>query len=255
MSTIGSQFLLHNKRFIVTGAGSGIGKSTANVLAQLGASLLLIDINEEALIETKESIGHLAKILQLDLTNSVDIKDGIIKSAIEDGKFDGFVHCAGVPYISPLKTIEKAKAMKVYDLNSFAALELSKVFINRNVFNGVSGSIVFISSVYGSVGSAANVGYAMSKAAINGLTKALAIELAPKNIRVNCVAPGFVKTQMMNDTNLSFDESRDSYLTSLHPLGLGSPEDVANPIAFLLSDASKWMTGVIVNVDGGFTAQ
>jgi NAD(P)-dependent dehydrogenase (short-subunit alcohol dehydrogenase family) len=95
----------------------------------------------------------------------------------------------------------------------------------------------------------------MSKGAINGLTKALAIELAPKNIRVNCVAPGFVKTKMLKDTNVLFDDIRISHLTSLHPLGLGDPEDVANPIAFLLSDASRWMTGVIVNVDGGFTAQ
>jgi NAD(P)-dependent dehydrogenase (short-subunit alcohol dehydrogenase family) len=255
MSISGSQFLLNNKRFIVTGAASGIGKSTAIVLARLGASLLLIDINEAALNETKTLCGDLAKNLLLDLTNSASIKDELIKSAMEGGKFDGFVHCAGIPYISPLKSIEKGKVMKVYELNSYAALELSKVFINRNVFKGVSGSIVFISSVYGLVGSTANVGYAMSKASINGLTKALAIELAPKNIRVNCVAPGFVKTKMMSDTNVSFDEKRDSYLTSLHPLGLGNPEDIANPIAFLLSDASKWMTGAIVNVDGGFTAQ
>jgi len=255
MSLSGGQFLLNNKRYIVTGAASGIGKSTAIVLSQLGASLLLVDINEAALSETRALCGELARTLMLDLTNSTSIKDDLIKVAIEGGKFDGFVHCAGIPYISPLKSIEKGQAMKVYELNSYAAVELSKVFINRNVFNGVSGSIVFISSVYGVVGSAANVGYAMSKAAINGLTKALAIELAPKNIRVNCVAPGFVKTQMMSDTNVSFDDSRDSYLTSLHPLGLGNPEDVANPIAFLLSDASKWMTGAIVNVDGGFTAQ
>lgn len=251
----GSQFLLNNKRFILTGAASGIGKSTATVLAGLGASLLLVDINEAALNETKSLCGDLASTLLLDLTNSAAIKDVLIKAAADGGKFDGLVHSAGIPYISPLKSIDKGKAMKVYELNAYAALELSKVFINRNVFNGVSGSIVFISSVYGVVGSAANVGYAMSKAAINGLTKALAIELAPKNIRVNAIAPGFVKTQMMSDSNVAFDDNRDSYLTSLHPLGLGNPEDIANPIAFLLSDASKWMTGSILNVDGGFTAQ
>ena len=252
---VGGQFLLNNKRFILTGAASGIGKSTATVLAGLGASLLLVDINEAALNETKSLCGDHARTLLLDLTNSAAIKDDLIKAAADGGKFDGFVHSAGIPYISPLKSIEKGKAMKVYELNAYAALELSKVFINRNVYNGVSGSIVFISSVYGVVGSAANVGYAMSKAAINGLTKALAIELAPKNIRVNAIAPGFVKTQMMSDSNVAFDDNRDSYLTSLHPLGLGNPEDIANPIAFLLSDASKWMTGSILNVDGGFTAQ
>ena len=87
------------------------------------------------------------------------------------------------------------------------------------------------------------------------VTGALAIELASRNIRVNCVAPRFVKTQMMSEINVSFDDERDSVFTALHPLGLGNSEDIANPIAFLLSDTSKWMTGVILNVDGGFTAQ
>ena len=255
MITKGSSYLLYDKRFIVTGASSGIGKSTSLLLSELGASLLLIDINESALKQTQKECGELSKILTLDLTNSLSIKEEFIKAANDGGKFDGFVHCAGISYISPLKSINKISAMKVYDLNSYAAVELSKAFINRNVYNGVSGSIVFISSIYAEVGCSANVGYAMSKAAINGLTKSLAIELASKNIRVNCVAPGFVKTQMMTNTNLAFDNNRDSYLASLHPLGLGNADDVAYPIAFLLSNASKWITGTILNVDGGFTAQ
>jgi NAD(P)-dependent dehydrogenase (short-subunit alcohol dehydrogenase family) len=255
MITKGSRYLLNNKRYIITGASSGIGKCTSLILAELGASLLLIDINEIALKQTQKECGNLSKILTLDLTNSLSIKEEFIKAANDGGKFDGFVHCAGISYISPLKSIDKISAMKVYELNSYAALELSKAFINRNVYNCVSGSIVFISSVYAEVGSPANAGYAMSKAAINGLTKSLSIELASKNIRVNCIAPGFVKTQMMTNANLSFDSNRDAYLASLHPLGLGNPEDVAYPIAFLLSDASKWMTGAILNVDGGFTAQ
>jgi NAD(P)-dependent dehydrogenase (short-subunit alcohol dehydrogenase family) len=255
MNINNNQFLLTNKRYIVTGAASGIGKSTAIVLARLGASLLLLDINKEGLSKTKNICGEDTELIVFDLTSSSAIKDEIIKVANKLGKFDGFVHCAGIPYISPLKSIDKQKAMKIYDLNAYAALELSKTFINRNVYSGTSGSIVFISSIYGVVGSAANAGYAMSKAAICGLTKSLAIELAPKNIRVNCVAPGFVKTQMMDETNLSFSENRETHLTSLHPFGLGNPEDVANPIAFLLSDASKWITGTILNVDGGYTAQ
>lgn len=255
MSLKGGQFLLNQKRFIITGAASGIGKHTAIVLSNLGASLLLVDLNKVQLDETKNLCNNLTKILVLDLTHTVKLKEELIQSAVEHGKFDGFVHCAGIPYLSPLKTIDKDKFMKVFEINSYIALELSKIFINRNVFKGNSGAIVFISSVYGLVGSSANVGYAMSKAAIIGLTKSLAIELAPKGIRVNCVAPGFVKTPMMNDTNKNFDENRGSFLASLHPLGLGTPEDVANPIAFLLSDASKWMTGVVLNVDGGFIAQ
>lgn len=255
MNLIGGQFLLNQKRFIITGAASGIGKHTAVLLSSLGASLLLIDFNKVQLDETKSLCNNLTETLVLDLTDTFLLKEKLIQSAVEHGQFDGFVHCAGIPYLSPLKTIDKKKFMKVFEINAYIALELSKIFINRNVFSGKTGAIVFISSVYGLVGSAANVGYSMSKSAIIGLTKSLAIELAPKGIRVNCVAPGFVKTPMMNDTNKNFEENRESFLESLHPLGLGSPEDVANPVAFLLSDASKWMTGVVLNVDGGFTAQ
>jgi NAD(P)-dependent dehydrogenase (short-subunit alcohol dehydrogenase family) len=140
-------------------------------------------------------------------------------------------------------------------LNTYSGIELAKVFIDRNVFAGKQGSIVFISSVYAVVGSAANVGYAMSKSALHGITKALSIELAPKGIRVNCVAPGFVKTNMMIETKDLFEDNHIELLNKLHPLGLGEPADIAFSIVYLLSDAAKWVTGAILNVDGGFTAQ
>jgi NAD(P)-dependent dehydrogenase (short-subunit alcohol dehydrogenase family) len=95
----------------------------------------------------------------------------------------------------------------------------------------------------------------MTKGAIQSITKALAIELAPHNIRVNCIAPGFIKTEMMQQVNSKFDMGHERYIESLHPLGLGSPEDVAAGIAFLFSDMSRWITGSIINIDGGFTAQ
>jgi len=132
---------------------------------------------------------------------------------------------------------------------------LAKVFTNRSVYAGEKGSIVFLSSVYGVVGSAANVSYAMSKSALHGITKSLAIELAGKGIRVNCVAPGFVKTNMLDKALGMFDENYAETINKLHPLGVGEPEDVAFSIAYLLSDAAKWVTGSIMNVDGGFTAQ
>jgi len=115
--------------------------------------------------------------------------------------------------------------------------------------------VVFISSVYGVVGSAANAGYAMSKAALHGITKALSIELAAKGIRVNCIAPGFVNTKMLDVTSDMFDSHYADTLNKLHPLGIGEPEDISYSIAFLLSDASKWITGAIFNIDGGYTAQ
>ena len=135
------------------------------------------------------------------------------------------------------------------------AIELAKICSNKQIYAGEHGSFVLISSVYGLVGSAANVGYAMSKGAIVAITKSLAMELVNNGIRVNCVAPGFIKTPMADKVDDMMDSEYDARLNALHPMGLGRSEDIANGILFLLSDMSSWMTGTVLNVDGGFTAQ
>jgi NAD(P)-dependent dehydrogenase (short-subunit alcohol dehydrogenase family) len=246
---------LHNKSFLISGAGSGLGRATSVLLSKLGAKLLLVDINENGLTETKALCESETKTVIIDLLDNQNIKDKVAEAVASFGKINGFVHSAGMPYISPLKSINAKKCNDVFMLNTYAGLELAKVCTNKNIFAGENGSFVFISSVYGFVGSAANVGYAMSKAALHGVTKSLAIELAPKNIRVNCVAPGFVKTKMFDEISDSFNSDYNKTLNDLHPLGLGEPEDIANTIAFLLSDMAKWITGSIISVDGGFTAQ
>jgi NAD(P)-dependent dehydrogenase (short-subunit alcohol dehydrogenase family) len=248
-------FSLNKKNFLITGAASGIGRATSIVLSKLGANLILVDINLEGLIQTQRDCKSTDKILELDLTKSNSIKNKILNVMPEFGELHGFVHIAGKPYISPLKSISEEKCSEIYTLNTYSAIELAKVFTNRNVYAGEKGSIVFISSVYAFVGSPANVGYAMSKSALHGITKALAIELAAKGIRVNCVAPGFVKTNLLPNASDLFGKAHSELINKLHPLGLGEPEDVAYAIAYLLSDAAKWVTGSILNIDGGFTAQ
>lgn len=248
-------FNLKDRKYLVTGAVSGIGRALSQTLSNQGAKLLLVDINEEGLYALKESLITGSETLSLDLTKTDLIKDAIKNKVNSFGKLNGFVHCAGVPYISPLKTVNAEKAEFLHKLNTYAAIELAKVCSSKQIYAGDHGSFVLISSVYGLVGSSANVVYAMSKGAIISITKALAIELASKGIRVNCVAPGFVKTKMMDSVSDSFDDSYIGILNSLHPLGLGDADSIAEPIAFLLSDAARWITGAILSVDGGFTAQ
>jgi len=247
---------LNGKRYLISGAASGLGRATSVLLSKLGAELLLLDINDEGMNSTKELCGDaVVHCISANLQNPIEIKP-VITAAVEKwGKLNGFVHLAGRPYVSPLKSINHNRATEIFNLNTYAAIELAKVFISKNVYKGEAGSIVFISSVYGFVGSSANVGYAMSKAALHGVTKSLSIELATKNVRVNCIAPGFVKTKMLDNVSGSFNQDYYNTLNNLHPLGLGEVDDVANAIAFLLSDMSKWITGTILSVDGGFTAQ
>ena len=246
---------LTGKTYIITGAASGIGKASALTISAHGARLILVDINEGNLKEVSSNCLSEVYPLTLDLTDAELINTKIKEATREFGKVHGFVHCAGMPYIAPLAAINANKAAKLQQLNTYAAIELAKVCSSKLCFAGEQGSIVLISSVYGIVGSSANVVYAMSKGGIISITKALAIELVSKGIRVNCIAPGFIKTPMMRDVAGSMDSEYFERLNSLHPMGLGEVSDIANGILFLLSDMSKWMTGSVLNIDGGFTAQ
>ena len=246
---------LSGRRYLITGAASGIGKATSIILSRLGAELVLVDMNMNGLKETRDACCNRTCLLELDLIDSESIKQKIFDCVSSFGKLNGFAHIAGRAYITPLKGISEKVCTEVYKLNTYAAIELSKIFTNKRIYAGEFGSVVFISSVYGLVGSAANVGYAMSKSAIIGITKALAMEYATKGIRFNCVAPGFIRTPMMDANMNSFDQDYLDTLNNLHPLGLGEPDDIAFAGAYLFSDMAKWVTGSVMNVDGGFTAQ
>lgn len=243
-----------NKTILLTGAASGIGRTTAIELSKYNANLALFDINAEGLKETIKYCHTNICSKVVDLSNSDSISIALKEVVNEMGKLDGVAHIAGIPSIMPLKTVDKIYFDKIMSINTYPALELSKLFSNKKYRNN-DGAMVLISSVYANVGSSANVLYSASKSAIQGITKSLAIELAPKGVRVNCVAPGFIQTKMGESINHFFDAEHDDYIKSLHPLGLGKTEDIANTIIFLLSDKAKWITGSIINVDGGFCAQ
>ncbi|MFN1216423.1 SDR family NAD(P)-dependent oxidoreductase [Chryseobacterium kwangjuense] len=242
------------KNILITGAGSGIGRTTAVTLSSLGAKLVLLDINEQGLQETQKLCKNISSVLVHDLSDVGGLKKAVEDKVAETGKLNGLINVAGIPCVQPLKTLKAETAEKVFRINTLAVLELSKIFCSIKNHQGDYPSIINISSVYGLVGSAANVAYSMSKTALHGITRSLAIEMAGKNIRVNCIAPGFIKTEMLDGVAVSFDNEYNQRLQALHPMGLGEAQDIANAAVFLASDMSKWITGTILSVDGGFTA-
>ena len=249
-------FQLNGKNIIVTGAASGIGRDTAKLLHEMGAKCMLLDMNEAGLAETNRLIDNEGLCYVCDLTQFDSLKDIFKKGKEQMGAFHGLVHCAGIPSIVPLRGLTDEMYEQVQKINTQAGLHLAKLFSRKGMYNGGGRcSIVFISSVYGLVGSASSVAYAVSKAAIVGMTKALSMEFAPKNIRVNCVAPGFVKTSFGERFTSFLDDAYSERVGAMHPLGWGEPRDISCAIAFLLSDAAKWITGTVLSVDGGFTAQ
>jgi NAD(P)-dependent dehydrogenase (short-subunit alcohol dehydrogenase family) len=143
----------------------------------------------------------------------------------------------------------------VFLINTEAALVLTQAFNSRKIYSGDNGSVVFISSVMARVGSPAASAYSMTKSALEGMARSLALELAPRRIRVNCVAPGFVRTPLFERVEQQRDSDYRARVEALHPLGLGQPEDIAHAAAFLLSDAARWITGTVLVADGGYTAQ
>ena len=246
---------LSGSRILLTGASSGIGRATALTLADIGARLLLVDREANGLTETLAQLGgdgHTA--VTLDLRDVAAIPDLMIRLAAEGGALSGLVHAAGVPCVSPLRLLAPDSYRDVLLVNTEAALALARGFQRPKVFAGGDGSIVFIASVMATVGSSGAVGYSMSKGALTAMSRSMALELASRRIRVNCVAPGFVRTPMLDRVGARWDAHQLAAVEALHPLGLGEPGDVANAIAFLLAPASRWITGSVLAVDGGYTA-
>jgi len=247
---------LSERRFLVTGAASGIGRATAVLLSRLGARVVCADMDELGLQETGRSLASDGHSLQVrDLKDIEGIPGWLAEIANTFGSLHGFVHAAGVPARRPLQSLSIEKWREAFLINTEAALVLAKAFCGRRIYAGKNGSIVFISSVMAQAGSPAAAAYSLSKAALDGMARSLAIELAARRIRVNCVAPGFVRTPMFERMENSWDSDQRARVEALHPLGIGRPEDISNAVAFLLADTGCWITGTVLVVDGGYLAQ
>ena len=248
-------FSLKNKTILITGASSGIGRQCATTFSQLEANVILIARNEERLKETYNKLdkgNHL--IISQDITEYNKLEEVVNTAVDKIGKISGFVHSAGIEMTLPLRNMQPSYYEKMFSVNVIAGFELAKIISKKKYINKEGASFVFISSVMGILGQAGKVGYCSSKGALISGAKAMALELAKKNIRVNCVLPGVVETEMSNEMFQKLSEESRKNIVDMHPLGLGKPEDIAYACVYLLSDSARWITGTNLIIDGGYSA-
>jgi NAD(P)-dependent dehydrogenase (short-subunit alcohol dehydrogenase family) len=246
---------LENKRILVTGASSGIGRATAIMLSKLGARILLTGRREAELKETESLLsgsGH--QIEPFDLLNTAGIADWL-SSCAGSGQFHGLVHAAGIVSTKPLRFMEFEEWSQVLHANLDTAFALAKGFRSKSVRAPQATSIVFIASVAAMIGTSGKSAYAASKGGVISLSRTLAAELAREQIRVNCVTPGWVETEMTQNDAQNLTPAQYESLRQRHLLGFGRADDVAASISFLLADTGRWITGSSLVVDGGYSIQ
>ena len=242
-------FSLEGKTILVTGASSGIGQATAIECSKLGAKLVITGRNAERLQETMDQLegeGH--QQIVAEMTSSADLT----KLVAEVPVLSGLVLCAGQGMTLPFGFATKDKFDQIFDVNFFAPIELLRLLLKKKKMSKGS-SVTFVSSVGGIYSfNPGNGVYGVSKAAVNSAMKFWSIELAPKKIRVNTVNPGMVNTKLINGG--TFTEEQRAADMAKYPLGrYGEPNEIAHGIIYLLSDASSWVTGQSLVIDGGLT--
>lgn len=242
--------LLKGKTAIITGASRGIGKEVAISFAKNGSNLILISRNKERLKDLHKELityGVDVKYFAVDITDTDKLKE--VFSEIKKSKIiiDIVVNNAGIMEDAVLQMVRHETIQKTYQTNVFALIDISKR-ASRLMLRNKKGSIINLTSILGVEGGKGQSIYSSSKSAVIGFTKSMSKELAPVNIRVNGVAPGFIETEMTENMD---DEKRQKNLKSIAMGRFGSVEDVAKVILFLASDLSEYVTGQIIGVDGG----
>jgi NAD(P)-dependent dehydrogenase (short-subunit alcohol dehydrogenase family) len=246
-------FSLCGKSIIVTGASSGLGRATALLCASLGATVIGVG-------RDKVRLQHTLDALRLESssehrTECVDLTDGDMRTTFVSRLVEpihGVVHAAGISRLCPVRLMTAAHLQEVQAINVDAPMLLTQALLKRNLIEA-GGSILFIASIAAHIGVPGVAAYSGSKAALIAMMRCLSMEVVKRRIRANCLSPALVETPLLDATSEvvgSLDEERKNY-----PLGFGSPNDVANAAVFFLSDASRWITGTTLVMDGGLTVR
>lgn len=250
-------FSLEDKLIIVTGASSGIGRQCAIDCSKMGATVVLIARDEERLKDTIAQMEYPERhcYYSIDFYLSVDLSS-IIKAIVQEkGRICGIINCAGISSVTPLKLITEGLFDKFFKTNVFSAINMTKEICRMGNYSKEGCSVIFISSVMGCVGEKGKTLYSATKGALIAACRSLACELSSKKIRVNTISPGAIVTPINENQNYMSDPKLRQLLAEKHLLGLGEVTDISRTCLFLLSDASRWITGQNIVVDGGYTAQ
>lgn len=249
MNSAYNPFSLEGKNILVTGAASGMGRATAITCAKMGATIVAADYNAGGLAQTMaelEGEGH--QQYTIDLAEEDTWRELITNTLL----LDGIANCAGIANMNPFTFINRAEMDKVFNINFFGPVLLTKNLIRAKKLNKGS-SVVFVSSVDGPrVVHGGNSVYSAGKSALVGMARNMAVDLSSKKIRVNCILPGTTDTPLIRTSNVT-EESLAEVAKTFPLKRFGTPEDMAYGIIYLLSDASSFVTGTELVIDGGYT--
>ena len=257
MDNVFNPFSLKGKNIVISGAASGIARQCAISCSKMGARLILLDMNEDGLKETMTMVERPEEHYYgvVNLTERERVKVIVSEGVAKVGKVHGLLNCAGISTTLPLNSVKEDTLDKFFKVNVYTGYYLTQEICRRSNLADEGASVVFFSSVAGSYGEAGKSVYGMTKGALKAVAKSLAVELARKNVRVNSISPGVIVTPINQNLPHIADPEKRAALEAQHLLGLGKTTDIANACIYLLSDASRWVTGINLFVDGGYTAR
>jgi len=245
-----SKFDLSGKKVLITGGGKGLGFAIAKTMAAHGAEVIITGRNEQQLKEACDVLGTSCTYHVFDLTNRKAIPAFVELIEKKYGAIDVLVNNAGINMKKEMVEVSDEEFASIIETNQNAVFSLSREFAKKMV-QRKNGVILLISSMASQYGIPKVIAYTASKSAIEGMTRAMAVELSPLGIRVNCIAPGFIETDMSSKA-LNSDPERKQKVLSRTPMAkLGKPDDIGYAAVFLASDAANYITGIVLPVDGG----